>query len=103
MFAANLQRASLATLSSLSLTRVGSVTAARAFSSTSTANAKPMIPAGFAAIKAKQKTFNLDNGLRVHQRGGTMDSVLYNVTFLIILVGAAEWLRVAYTLSFPSK
>ena len=36
MFAAHLQKASLATLSSLSLTRAGSVTAARVFLSTTT-------------------------------------------------------------------
>ena len=66
MFAAHLQKASLATLSSLSLTRAGSVAATRAFLSTSTANAKPNVPAGFAAIKIKQKTFNIDNGLRYY-------------------------------------
>merc|ERR1712055_1072147 len=103
MLAANLSRASLATLSSLSLSRVGSVAATRAFLSTSTPNAKPNIPAGFAAIKQKQKTFNIDNGLRVHERGGMMDKVLYQITFLFIVVGAVEWLRVAYTLSFPPK
>ena len=66
MFAANRQRAFLATLSSLSLTRVGSVAATRAFLSTSRANANPSVSAGFAAIKAKQKTFNIDNGLRYY-------------------------------------
>eukprot|EP00091_Calanus_sinicus_P013125 TRINITY_DN2922_c0_g1_i3.p1 TRINITY_DN2922_c0_g1~~TRINITY_DN2922_c0_g1_i3.p1 ORF type:complete len:118 (-),score=11.29 TRINITY_DN2922_c0_g1_i3:155-508(-) len=100
MFAASLPKASLATLSNISLTRVGSVAASRVFLSTTRANAKPNVPAGFAAIKERQKTFNIDNGLRVHQRGGTMDKVLYNATLLLILVGAVEWVRVAYTLSF---
>ena len=38
---------------------------------------------------------------RVHQRGGMVDSLLYNVTLLVILIGAVEYLRVLYSLVFP--
>ena len=76
MFAAHLQKASLATLSSLSLTRAGSVTAARAFLSTTTrkqladakayAKSQAKTPAGFAVIKERQKEYKVqgDNGRR---------------------------------------
>ena len=68
MFAANLQRTSIATLSSFCSARAGTVAAARAFLSTSTrkqfGDGTPNIPKGFADIKTRQKTFNIDNGLR---------------------------------------
>merc|ERR1711874_456665 len=63
--------------------------------------AKGKIPEGFAKIKERQKFFNLDNGLRVHQRGGMVDSLMYNVTLLLIFIGALEYLRVLYGLVFP--
>eukprot|EP00092_Neocalanus_flemingeri_P013733 GFUD01014811.1.p2 GENE.GFUD01014811.1~~GFUD01014811.1.p2 ORF type:complete len:108 (-),score=23.06 GFUD01014811.1:367-690(-) len=103
MFAAHLQRTSLATLSGLSSARVGSVAAARAFLSTSTLRqeSNPNIPSGFAKIKEKQKIFNIDNGLRVHERGGTKDKLLYNFTLLVLLVGFVEWCRVWWTMAYP--
>ena len=79
MFAAHLQKASLATLSSLSLTRAGSVTAARAFLSTTTrrqladanayAKSQAKTPAGFGVIKERQKAYKVqgDNGQRYNQ------------------------------------
>lgn len=45
--------------------------------------------------------FNLDNGLRVHQRGGMTDAILYNLTLLLILAGFCEYLHVLYRLVFP--
>merc|ERR1712019_251473 len=71
----------------------------RLFSASSPAKGK--IPEGFAKIKERQKFFNVDNGLRVHQRGGMVDSLLYNFTLLVILIGALEYLRVLYSLVFP--
>merc|ERR1712203_501075 len=65
--------------------------------------AKGKIPEGFAKLKERQKTFNVDNGLRVHERGGMVDSLLYNVTLLIILIGAVEYFRVLYYLVFPKS
>ena len=31
---------------------------------------------GYAKLKQKQKLFQIDNGLRIHERGGAMDKVL---------------------------
>merc|ERR1712106_1105787 len=90
MFAAHIQRASLAALS-----RVGSSTAARSLLSTSCVVRQAIQPAGFAKLKQRQKTFNVDNGKRVHQRGGFMDHVMYNVTIVVILIGGVEWVRMS--------
>merc|ERR1712212_533379 len=104
MFCSILPRASLATLSGRASTaRVISSTATRAlFSTTSTKNSSNIRP-GYAAIKEKQKYFNIDNGKRVHERGGAKDDIMYNITLLIILVGLVEWCRVVYALAFPSQ
>ena len=58
---------------------------------------------GYTLLKQKQKTFNIDNGLRVHQRGGTMDSVLYNTTVAFLLIGGVLWVKNVFTMSFPQK
>ena len=47
--------------------------------------------------------FNLDNGLRVHERGGMVDGILYNTTLGLILIGGVMWLNTVYTLAFPKK
>ena len=54
-------------------------------------------------MKEKQKMFNLDNGLRVHERGGMMDSILMNTTMLLLVVGGVMWGQTVYTLAFPKK
>ena len=58
---------------------------------------------GYAAIKQKQKMFNIDNGLRVHERGGARDAVLYNFTLLCLIVGGGLWVNNVYTMAFPKK
>ena len=58
---------------------------------------------GYTLLKQKQKTFNIDNGLRVHQRGGTMDSVLYNTTLAFMIAGGFFWVKNVITMSFPQK
>ena len=58
---------------------------------------------GYKLLKEKQKMFNLDNGLRVHERGGMVDSVLYNFTLLLMAVGGVFWGQTVYTLAFPQK
>merc|ERR1711973_1059722 len=60
-------------------------------------------PGWIGKIKEKQKFFNLDNGLRVHERGGMKDSALYNFTVLLIFLGAVEYCRVLYRLVFPKS
>merc|ERR1712142_1371385 len=82
--------------------RVVSATASKTFFSTSSSSLS-YIPAGFAKIKEKQKWFNIDNGKRVHERGGAKDDIMYNLTLLIIIIGGVEWCRVVYKLAFPSK
>merc|ERR1712142_1408895 len=103
MLCSILPRASLATISGRTSTaRVISSTATRAlFSTTYTINSN--IRPGYAAIKEKQKYFNIDNGKRVHERGGAKDDIMYNLTLLIIIIGGVEWCRVVYKLAFPSK
>ena len=58
---------------------------------------------GYAQLKTKQKMFNLDNGLRVHQRGGMADAALYNTCVFLIFAGGALWLKTVYTLAVPQK
>merc|ERR1711982_141271 len=98
-----LSRASLATLSSRASTaRVISSAPTKVFFSTTTTTSSNIRP-GYAQIKEKQKYFNIDNGKRVRERGGAKDDIMYNLTLLIILVGAVEWVRVVYALAFPTK
>ena len=40
------------------------------------------------------------NVARVHQRGGMLDAMLYNVTLAILIAGFVEYLRVVYTLVY---
>merc|ERR1712243_496184 len=97
-----LSRASLATLSSRASTaRVISSAATRVFLSTTSTTSSNIRP-GYAQIKEKQKYFNIDNGKRVHERGGAKDDMMYNLTLLIFL-GLVEWVRVVYALAFPDK
>ena len=58
---------------------------------------------GYKQLKERQKMFNLDNGLRVHERGGMVDGLLYNFSLLLIGVGGVLWVQTVYTLAFPKK
>ena len=58
---------------------------------------------GYQQLKQRQKMFNLDNGLRVHERGGMVDGILYNTCLLLIGVGGVMWAQTVYTLAFPKK
>jgi len=59
------------------------------------------IPAKFRLIKEKQKVFNVDNGKRVHERGGT-DSMFHTLTLVVLIAGGVEWCRVWWKLAYPS-
>merc|ERR1712156_1014250 len=48
---------------------------------------------GFAKIKEKQKAFAVDDGLRVHEKGGQSDKILYHLTTVLVLIGLYEWCR----------
>ena len=81
------------------------------------------IPAKYKLIKEKQRTFNLDNGLRfvvrdvrlyfffgyqnifvqprVHERGKT-DAFFSSFTLLIVALGGVEWCRVVFKMAYPN-
>ena len=61
------------------------------------------LPASYAKLKQKQKMFQIDNGLRIHERGGAMDKVLYNFSTLLCIVGGGLWAKNVYTMAFPQK
>jgi len=87
--------------------------ATRAFSTTARATRQDLggnigknpfgenVPAKYKLIKEKQKTFNIDNGLRVHERGKT-DSFFNNITLLVFVVGSVEWCRVVFKMAYPN-
>ena len=58
---------------------------------------------GYQQIKQKQKMWSVDNGLRVHQRGGMGDAILYNTCLGLIVIGGYLWVDTVYTLAFPKK
>ncbi len=58
---------------------------------------------GYSNLKTYQKTFNVDNGLRVHQRGGMKDGMLYNACVGLIFIGGAYWAKTVYGMAFPQK
>jgi hypothetical protein len=53
--------------------------------------------------KEQQKMFQIDNGLRVHERGGTVDKLLYYITTGVMIVGGVMWCQTVYQLAFPPK
>merc|ERR1712227_147525 len=77
--------------------------ALRQFSTAGSKRAGGQVPQGYKLLKEKQKMFNLDNGLRVHERGGMVDSALINLTMLLMAVGGVYWVQTVYTLAFPRK
>ena len=58
---------------------------------------------GYSNLKTAQKMFNVDNGQRIHQRGGMKDGIIYNMTLLLIDVGGVVWANTVYTMAFPKK
>ena len=52
-------------------------------------------------IKERQKTFSIDNGLRVHERGKT-DAMMHNVTLVVLTLGAVEFCRVWWKCAYPN-
>jgi hypothetical protein len=54
---------------------------------TTSAPRRAEVPAGYAKIKEIQKEFQIDNGLRIHERGGAANKMVYMATKGLILVG----------------
>jgi len=70
---------------------------ARPFSRTSAARVDNVHP-GYKAVKEKQKMFQLDDGLRIHEKT-QMNRNLYMFTKLLIVISTVEWARQYWTAS----
>ena len=44
--------------------------------------------------------FTTPLSFRVHQRGGMIDGMLYNLTLLVVFIGFIEYLRMLYALVY---
>jgi len=64
---------------------------------------KGQVAASYARIPALQKKFQVDDGVPVHLKGGTMDIVLYYVTLAMLAVGLAGSFEFIYSQAFPKK
>merc|ERR1712168_87374 len=74
----------------------------RQFSTTASRKALGPMPAGFAKIKDRQKMFQIDNGLRIHERGAR-DGMVFNLTQLLLVVGGVLWVKTVYQMAYPQK
>ncbi|XP_042881152.1 cytochrome c oxidase subunit 7A2, mitochondrial-like isoform X2 [Penaeus japonicus] len=54
-------------------------------------------------LQKKMVTFQVDNGLPVHVRGGVVDKVLMGFTYIVCGLGLLDCCRVYYVLSYPQK
>ena len=52
-------------------------------------------------IKERQKAFNIDNGLRVHERGKS-DALIYNFTLVVLALGSVEFCRTRWVMAYPN-
>ena len=59
------------------------------------------IPKKFSLIKERQKAFNIDNGLRVHERGKS-DAMIYNFTLVVLALGSVEFCRTWWVMAYPN-
>merc|ERR1712080_550548 len=48
---------------------------------------RAQIPEGYAKLKEEQKMFQLDDGKRIHERGGSSNRLIYQFTKLLVLIG----------------
>merc|ERR1712098_585577 len=69
----------------------------------STSQTKYALPAGYLKLKETQKAWAIDDGKRVHEKGGPKDKIVFNITRALVLVGAVMWVQTVYTMSFPQK
>jgi len=66
-------------------------------------DSKSAVAPCYKRIKALQEKFQIEDGVPVHLKGGTMDRILYYSSMLLIAVGLAQCLEFFYTQSFPKK
>ncbi|XP_063588488.1 cytochrome c oxidase subunit 7A2, mitochondrial-like [Penaeus indicus] len=86
----------------LRLSQIGKVTPASRRVATSAAALKnyAQVP---RELQKKMVTFQVDNGLPVHVRGGVIDKVLMAFTYVVCGLGLFDCARVYYVLSYPAK
>ena len=46
--------------------------------------------------------FQIDNGLRIHERGAR-DGMVFNLTQLLLVVGGVLWVKTVYQMAYPQK
>jgi len=51
-------------------------------------------------LKDRQIKMNMNDGKRVHEKLGA-DKFMFNLSFLLVLIGGIEWVRVVWSLSYP--
>ena len=61
------------------------------------------LSSGYSNLKNAQKTYSIDNGQRIHQRGGMKDGLMYNSCVALIFIGGAYWAKTVYSMAFPQK
>ncbi|XP_020784956.1 cytochrome c oxidase subunit 7A2, mitochondrial-like [Boleophthalmus pectinirostris] len=54
-------------------------------------------------VPNKQKLFQEDNGMPVHLKGGSSDSLLYRTTMVLTVMGAGYVVYELVTAAFPQK
>jgi len=67
--------------------------------------AEERLPVNPAHLKMKvmQKQYQIDNGLKIHERGNTFDKALFRITQVLVVVGSIAWVDFAYNFAYPPK
>jgi hypothetical protein len=68
-----------------------------------TRDANVEVHPGYLKFKETQKKFQIDNGLRIHERGGPIEKAIFNLTGILILMGGVVWVKNFITMAFPQK
>ena len=66
-----------------------------------TSAARSEVHPGYLKIKERQKAFQVNNGLRIHERGGPKDKMLYNFTLVLSAICGFGILDLMYRGMFP--
>ncbi|XP_060536365.1 cytochrome c oxidase subunit 7A2, mitochondrial-like [Cylas formicarius] len=57
----------------------------------------------FYKLKEIQKKFQVDDGLPVHLKGGFRDTILLDLTYLMVFIGLGMSANTVYKLAFPKQ
>jgi hypothetical protein len=66
-----------------------------------TSAARSEVLPGYFKLKEAQKAFQVNNGLRIHERGGPKDKIRYNPTLVLAAFCGVSVLRLMYRCVFP--